>query len=447
MRSFSRFSLQKFLETVFTSEDPGIKNSAGAFYRDGGAVSLMDIWFKGDGGLRDLRSDTSQWIMQTAGAIGAKELSHLTDRAAQGPHYEVAKTLRITTQGVNVQLVTDFRLRNLTRTYDAVLPNVGRFLKAIIGKENVSTAPGTRNVDDGRTLMTSMALNLRSRRSNLHQVINSFIFWDNKMPKRLVQAMNHLAVSTSYQFRTESVTHLTADSNRISRIIAADPSKLKMMPYDNFNWMTRVWEAAATHGNVKHDQVSALLVILNIPPALQTMPAEELASVARFEEAAGLRHRLPAHQSLAEIVPGREDQQIFRKNSIKHIGFILCKQIKEWSSFRSRLGIFLDPKAIPAHVTELYYLPTFDQEQGSTRGNILVLEHYFIDFLRIPKPVFERIMFFVLGDRLTTSRDRAAQDQRALDRSSFRSDHLSSIAVTSGLMHECLNFIENVGKN
>jgi hypothetical protein len=69
------------------------------------------------------------------------------------------------------------------------------------------------------------------------------------------------------------------------------------------------------------------------------------------------------------------------------------------------------------------------------------------DVLRIPKEVFERIMFFVLGDRLTTSRDRAAQDQRALDRSSFRSDHLSSIAVASGLMHQCLNFIENVGKN
>ncbi|KAK6984408.1 hypothetical protein R3P38DRAFT_2575985, partial [Favolaschia claudopus] len=99
------------------------------------------------------------------------------------------------------------------------------------------------------------------------------------------------------------------------------------------------------------------------------------------------------------------------------------------------------------HVTELYYLPTYDQEQGSTRGNMLVLQHYFLEVLRIPKDVFERIMFFVLGDRLTTARDRAAQDQRALDRSEYRADHLSSIAVTSGLMHQCLNFIENVGKN
>jgi hypothetical protein len=62
------------------------------------------------------------------------------------------------------------------------------------------------------------------------------------------------------------------------------------------------------------------------------------------------------------------------------------------------------------HKTEEYYLPTFDQEQGSTRGNMIVLRHYFLNVLALPKNVFERVMFFILGDCLTTARDRAAQN-------------------------------------
>ncbi|KAJ6536865.1 hypothetical protein B0H19DRAFT_962392 [Mycena capillaripes] len=446
LREMPKFSLRTFLVTVFTSQDHSIKNSAGVFFRDGGPVELMQLWFLEEG-LKDLDSEMNQWIIAKSGAIGAKEFSQLTNRAARGPHTNIAKRLRVRASDANVKLVKDFRLRALTEMYDEVLPNVQRFFKALIENENQTRAPGSRNPDDGRTLITSIALNLRSRYSNLHQLANGFIFWDNKMPKRLVEMMNHLGVCTSYKFRTEAVTYVSKDSVELARAVAADPMLLKMLPYDNFNWVSHAYEASATHGNVTHDQVSALLVVVNVPDDPQTLPPAELASVKRFEESAGTRHRLPAGKSLEEIMPSQEDQDSFRDNCIKHIGYILCGEVKEWAVFRPQLDIFLDPRAISPHITSLYYLPTYDQEQGSTRGNMLVLYHYFMDVLRIPKSVFERIMFFDLGDRLTTARDRAAQDQRALDRSEFRADHFSSIAVTSGLMHECLNFIENIGKN
>ncbi|KAK7055762.1 hypothetical protein R3P38DRAFT_2498651 [Favolaschia claudopus] len=446
LREMPNFSFRTFLVTVFTSKDPSIKNSAGVFFRDGGPVELMELWFSKDG-LRNLGSEINQWIMAKSGEIGAKEFRQVTDRAGRGPHTEIAQSLRVRAQDSSVRLVQDFRLRDLTAKYDTVMPNVQQFFKALIGKENETRAAGSRNPDDGRTLMTSIALNLRSRRSNLHQVMNGFIFWDNRMPKRLVQMMNRLGVCASYQFRTDAVVHMSRDSVKLARAVAADSTKLKMLPYDNFNWVSHVFESSAAHRKVTHDQVSALLVVVNVPDDPQTLPAHELASVKRFEDTAGARHRLPAQQSLEEILPSREDQKSFRINCIKHVEYILCEEVNSWASFRSSIEHIVDPRAIPPHVTEMYYLPTYDQEQGSTRGNMLVLHHYFIDVLRLPKNVFEHIMFFVLGDRLTTARDRAAQDQRALDRSEYRADHLSSIAVTSGLMHECLNFIENVGKN
>jgi len=78
---------------------------------------------------------------------------------------------------------------------------------------------------------------------------------------------------------------------------------------------------------------------------------------------------------------------------------------------------------------------------------MIVLRHYFLEVLALPKSIFERIMFFILRDPLTTARDRAAQDQRAVDRSEFRVDHLSSFTMISGLMHVCMNKMQNIGRN
>ena len=77
---------------------------------------------------------------------------------------------------------------------------------------------------------------------------------------------------------------------------------------------------------------------------------------------------------------------------------------------------------------------------------MVVLEHYFLEVLQMPKDIFENIKVFVLGDRLTTARDRAAQDQRSTDVSPFRSDHFSCFEMLGGLMHYCLNMIQNFGR-
>lgn len=146
-------------------------------------------------------------------------------------------------------------------------------------------------------------------------------------------------------------------------------------------------------------------------------------------------------------MPTAEDQHIFSDNAIKHVGNILCDEIEGFGSHRKDIPDFFDPHALANKQTEEYVLPTYDQEQASTRGNMLVIEHYFCHVLGIPKKVFEERFFFLLGDRLTTARDRAAQDQRAVDRSEYRVDHLSSFEVTSGIMHFVMNQVHNIGKN
>lgn len=289
-----------------------------------------------------------------------------------------------------------------------------------------------------------MLLNLRSRRLNYHAAINSLIFWDNRVSKRMNQTFNVFGVTTSVQFQSKSITALRKSSVASARAAANDRNKIQMLPYDNFNWISRAWEATALHGSVSHDEVSAILVILPTPPGLS---AHDVTNIEQFAPLQGTRHRIPPRQSLTDICPTGPDQKEFRKNAILHVLQILATEIQYLSKFKSSIPKIADSSAIPPAKTEEYYLPTFDQEQGSTRGNMVVLEHYFGKVLDIPVTRFEKTMYTVLGDRLTTVRDRAAQDQRAVDRSSNRFDHLSSFSITSGLMHFSLNFIQAVGSN
>lgn len=293
-------------------------------------------------------------------------------------------------------------------------------------------------------MITSSILNLRSRKLNYHAAMNSLILWDNRVPKRLIQAFNHLGISTSYGFQIQAIAALSKNSLLQAQKAANDPAKIKMLPYDNFNWTAYAVEATALNKSATHDEVSALLVILPTPIGES---AEHITSIPRFEATARTRHELPPRKSLADIMPTSHDQQSFRENSIIHLQNILVTQVEGLAKFSPAVPSFRDSAAIFPAKTEQYYLPTFDQEQGSTRGNMVVLEHYFGKVLNIPVETFERTMFTVLGDRLTTVRDRAAQDQRAVDRSAHRFDHLSSFSMTSGLMHFGLNFIHAAGGN
>ncbi|KDQ54017.1 hypothetical protein JAAARDRAFT_49395 [Jaapia argillacea MUCL 33604] len=394
--SLSRFSLRKFLETIFRSQSGGIRR---------GGLMLMEEWWE-RGGIRD--EAMCDWVVMKAAKVCKRECDRLTSRAARGPHSEDAKFLRVSPSRVSVAMINSFRIDDLLGRYERVTPHLQSFLKAVIGKEGKPIHSTSRNPDHGRAMLTSSILNLASRETNYHLVANSLIMWDNRVPKRLLQMMNRLGLATSFDFLSKAVVALSKDSVRIGKIATHDPSKLKLLPYDNFNWMSQAWEKSAIHGSVQHDQVSAMLVIFRLPTEADSPSAEHLASVTRFVETIGTRHTIPADIALERIVPNSEDQKIFWSFSIIHVVQILSEESQPFAHLRSAFPKCLDPKAIPAHKTEQHYLPTFDQEQGSTHGNM---------------------------------------DQRAVDRSPFRVDHLSSFAMTSRLMHVSLNFLQAAGKN
>ncbi len=189
-----------------------------------------------------------------------------------------------------------------------------------------------------------------------------------------------------------------------------------------------------------------MVVIPSIPERLENRSAQHLANIARFDALIGARLKKPPTESLQDIVPSQDDYLTFRKNAIHHAATLLAQDLPGCEKFASKIQPLTDPHAITPQRTQRYYLPTFDQEQASTRGNMSVLEHYFLDVLKVPKETFESRKYFVLGDRLTMARVRAAQDQRSVDKSLSRFDHFSCFELLGGLMHYCLNMIQNFGR-
>ncbi|KAF8225199.1 hypothetical protein L208DRAFT_1119482, partial [Tricholoma matsutake] len=268
-----------------------------------------------------------------------------------------------------------------------------------------------------------LLLNLCSRLVTYHPAVTTLMLWDSRAPKRLIPTFNR------YNIVSISVEVGCSFDIQLVKSVANDKSKIKLFLYDNFNWMSRAWEASALHGTISHDQVSALLTVLPIPEGIANPLAQYVATMKQFAESAGTRHCISPDTSFTDIIPSANDVQAFCNNSALYITYILSQD------------------QLPISKTKEYFLPTYDQEQSSTQGYMLVLRHYFQDVLSIPDQQFESETFFFLGDRLTTACDRAAQDQHVVDCSESSADHLSSYTMLSGIMHVCMSMVQVIGKN
>lgn len=143
--SWPKFSLQKFVKTVFSSGDSKIKAAAGMFTSAGGHTEMMDIWWESCRGLQD--KAFTEWVVDKAAEACRMEASWLSDRASRGPHTVEAQALRVPAKSVTVQMANEFRLHTLTAKYEKVTPHLQTILKRVIEKNPALIKPGSRNPD------------------------------------------------------------------------------------------------------------------------------------------------------------------------------------------------------------------------------------------------------------------------------------------------------------
>ncbi|KAJ7258501.1 hypothetical protein C8J57DRAFT_1073673 [Mycena rebaudengoi] len=231
--NFPRFSLRDFLTELFTTDNSTIKYVANTYLGTGGCVHILDTVIV-DNGSKD--AEVGNWIMAKAAAICTREVRWLTDEASNGRFFEEAQSLRVPANSVKLDLLQSFSIPKLLVLYERTTPCLQKFLKTVVGKDspppgaNESVVRCQRNPDmvrfdsnpsekevlinykiKGRTMITSMMLNLRSRETNLHGAMNSLMLWDGRVPKRLVQTLNRYGFCTSYPYQTKAVGSVSKD--------------------------------------------------------------------------------------------------------------------------------------------------------------------------------------------------------------------------------------------
>ncbi|GJE99473.1 hypothetical protein PsYK624_157370 [Phanerochaete sordida] len=188
-KKYPRFSLRSFILELFTLSNGDLKAAAGNFTHDGGVFQLMQVfwelsthWQRGKSNPR-----VAPWVVSPAAEVVDQEFSWLTNRASEGPHYAAAESLRVSAEHTTVDLVHGFELPKLTQLYGKTLSHFQHILHAAIGREDDEIEDGEDVIagdqegtgisghirNNARTIATSITLNMRSRNTINHAVVNA----------------------------------------------------------------------------------------------------------------------------------------------------------------------------------------------------------------------------------------------------------------------------------
>ncbi|KAF8983943.1 hypothetical protein BDQ17DRAFT_1437199 [Cyathus striatus] len=250
------------------------------------------------------------WIIEQASVICAQEASFITDKAKDGPFSIDAENLQVPASGLSVDIVKAFSFSSMLETYERALPHLQCILKAVVQKDKKAMKKGTEDPDQGQVLVNSVLLNLHSHQTNYHACMNSILLWDNKC---------------------QAILSLSEDSLAQAQLAANDPAKLKSFHMTILTGPKRL---------MKHQH--------SMGEGTEGLTAEQIMSADSFQATLNKCHELSPDKSLADIMPS------------------LIEEIPSLSALAVHIPLVFDPKAISTHKTEEYYLPTFDQEQGST---------------------------------------------------------------------------------
>lgn len=112
-QTHDRFTMRMLLGAIFKpSASSKVKGFATSFKKDsGGVISLLEILFNFGGSLEE---EVSDWVIEKAGQICAKEASRLTERASRGGLEDDAAFFRVKSKDIMVDMVESFRIPQLT---------------------------------------------------------------------------------------------------------------------------------------------------------------------------------------------------------------------------------------------------------------------------------------------------------------------------------------------
>ena len=96
--NFNCFSILTFIETVFSSNSLEIKKSAAWFFRDGGLVCILDLWWTIC--RKEQKEQLEAWIIEKAGAVCSKEVERMFVVMRLGVHFSKTQNFYVLARAI-----------------------------------------------------------------------------------------------------------------------------------------------------------------------------------------------------------------------------------------------------------------------------------------------------------------------------------------------------------
>ncbi|KAF8172316.1 hypothetical protein K438DRAFT_1772684 [Mycena galopus ATCC 62051] len=173
-----------------------------------------------------------------------------------------------------------------------------------------------------------------------------------------------------------AVRSISRDAVSLAIKVANDLRHLILLPNDNFNWVGKVWEGSASHGDVVHDQVSALLVALPLPAGTSETEVQRLGSADNFARTAGTRHKISPEKSLEQIHPDAADYTLVLRGAMVILDISSSEKLYEQQlpsmAFKTLCGRIISEFLIPS-IDRLEALKVKKIRGNSRSGNAVLL--------------------------------------------------------------------------
>jgi hypothetical protein len=347
---------------------------------------------------------------------------------------------------------SSFGLASLLTTYVRLMPNLHRFLIALLVARN--TYEKRRGYDklgkDNRAsrvrcatciickvqtvlqlvvVIISMILYFRNRATNAFQLPYGLFMASGGATTRSVGALNHMCLSVGYRYADCEITlyglltihrttqraleAITGTVVNNAKAFVAKGSTLFFVPFDNANLTHR---KASERLDNKTEQINATTSVLVALPAKFSHAAyDDALDIGEAQKLAGARRDF----QLKDLIPTPAQQSHWRDAMIHGVRTLLLTSPLVSSVKHKRRVLLKKARALKPQIqvlghekTVVFPLPALDQEEASVAGLIKVLEGIWTGILGMTEAAVAACIRILAGDWLSIRNIRLAQQER-----------------------------------
>ncbi|KAG0260428.1 hypothetical protein BG011_001899 [Mortierella polycephala] len=371
------YTFKTFLLESFVSDDRSIRRKVSNFYNSDGSEILFDHWWV------NIKSERLESIVQAAIRIVLVHTADELENISSDPELRLAST------AVIAEKAGEFKLQFITDRFKLLAPNILLLL------DGLTSTPSKDSSSIVPTIAGMLAFHQNRSCSYLQMIMGLYLF-NKGAAQKLVDVLNHTAVSVSYRIVLRGLDALTKDANEQVKNIAQDQPWY--IVYDNIKMAFRKYDQRLSNQDSFDSGATATVVISE--------------SFGEEEQDRNAVQCLCQQDLMISKASSDHMLNVFQY----HLTEVFQRHFPQLNECSTPVPV---KKLLPVKKTNTFPLPAMHINQATVQGNKEVLQTIMEGVLNLPGEWFHGKKIFVAGDQLTVSRIRSLKKLRCDDISTY----------------------------